>query len=106
MTIEPLSQDEYEKLLLIQIMHSKLTFQNVGYQYIDRSTLSEEDKAILSKHIKRFVEFNNFLLNKKGELTVRFQYCYDSSFTGVGYITLRELLNGFDIEKEVTNEIN
>lgn len=103
MTIELLSQEEYDTLLRIQENHPKLTFQNVGYQYIDRSTLSEEDKKsddkvreILSNHIKDFTRFDNFLLNKAGELCVRLQYHYDSSFIGVGYITLRELLNGFD----------
>lgn len=111
MTIELLTQQEYDTLLRIQKEHPKLTFQNVGYQYIDRSKLSEDDKkadeevkAILSKHIKNFREFNNFKLRENGEIVVRFQYVWDpeaTHFTGAGYITLRELFKGFDNPDEV-----
>lgn len=103
MTIELLSTEEYRDLLNLQEKYPKLTFQNKGYEYIDRDRFSEEDKEadetvkeILSKHIEGFVQFNNFLLNKKGELCVRFQYHYSPAFTGVGYITCRELFYGFD----------
>lgn len=103
MTIELLTPNEYDTLLSIQKDNPKLTFQNIGFQYINRNTFTKEEKEadkqvaeILKKHITGFVRFDNFLYNKKKELRVRFQYHYDSSFTGVGYITLRELLNGFD----------
>jgi hypothetical protein len=104
MTIELLSTDEYDTLLRIQKDRPKLTFQNVGYQYIDRSTFSEEDKkadeevqTILSKHIKDFRKFDNFRVREfSEELVIRFQYHWSAVFAGVGYITLRELLNGFD----------
>jgi hypothetical protein len=107
MTIKLLMQNEYDTLLSIQKNNPKLTFQNKGYQYIDRSTLSEDDKAadskvkeILNNHIEGFVSFDNFLTDKKGELNIRFQYKWDWRFTGVGYITVRELLNGFDENKK------
>lgn len=103
MTIYLLNQEEYNALLSIQEKHPRLTFQNVGFQYINPNTLNEGDKEalkqvsdMLNKHVEGFVKFNNFLKNKAGELVLRFQYQWSRSFTGVGYITLRELLNGFD----------
>ena len=103
MIIERLTQDEYDTLLSIQQNYPKLTFQNNGFEYIDRREFSDDEKEvdtkvseILKKHIHDFVRFDNFTFNKKGELRVRFQYHWSSFFTGVGYITLRELLNGID----------
>ena len=105
MKIKLLSKRKYTQLKSIQTKYPILTFQNVGYQYIDKSKFTEKDKVafdkvteILKLHIERFVEFNNFLFNRVGELVIRFQYHYDSSFTGVGYITLEELHKGFKDE--------
>jgi len=101
MTIQLLTQPEYEELLDIQQKCPKLTFENKGYEYINRTLFSEEDRAhdkrvadILKEHIKDFVRFDNFKVST-GEIVIRFQYHYDVSFTGVGYIKLRELLEGF-----------
>lgn len=103
MTIDPLSQEEYDTLLSIQQKCPKLTFQNVGYQYIDRSTFTEQEQSydrqvsdLLKKHIHDFIRFDNFLVSNK-ELTVRIQYHWTPAFTGVGYIKLAELLNGFEL---------
>ena len=103
MTLQLLSPDEYNLLLSIQQEYPKLTFQNNGYEYIDKKSFSEEDAQkfaevteILKNHIEGFVKFNNFLYDKQNELNVRFQYKWDTSFTGVGYLKVRELLNGFD----------
>lgn len=116
MTIELIEQAEYQKLLDIQKSNPKLTFQNDGYQYIGRNTLEEDDKnklseaeEVLRKVIKGFKEFNNFKLSEKTEeIRIRFRYDYmadwkadnefsrkPSPFTGVGYLYLDELLNGF-----------
>jgi hypothetical protein len=88
-----------------------LTSQNEGYEYIDKSKFAKEEKeafdnieAILKKHITGFHEFNNFRISRKtNELELRFQYSWTAddpdsrvSFSGVGYILLDELLNGFD----------
>lgn len=103
MTIELLSKEDYNILLNIQKKHNILTFQNKGYQYIDKSKFTQEDSEafkivseILKSHINGFVEFNNFLFDKKGELNVRIQYKWDERFTGVGYAKIDELLNGFN----------
>tara|TARA_R110002126_G_scaffold187208_1_gene335768 strand:+ start:390 stop:716 length:327 start_codon:yes stop_codon:yes gene_type:complete len=105
MTIELINKTQHKFLLKIQEEFPKLTFQNDGYQYI--KDLSEEDKEaveaielILEEHIVGFQKFNNFKLRPNGDISVRFQYDYGAggsghSFTGVGYITTDELLNGF-----------
>jgi len=119
MIITLIEQHEYDFLLDIQKRFPLLTFQNVGYEYIDKSKLSEEDKQafkqvedLLLKSIKGFSKFFNFCHNKNGELILRFDYDYKwsmidgipksvgISFIGVGYLTVRELLNGFN-NKEV-----
>lgn len=101
MTIELITKREYNKLLHRQQKYAKLTFNNVGYQYVDKSKFFEEDtKAfnevteILRKSIKGFVEFNNFLI-VNDIIRVRFQYHYDASFTEVRYLELEELYKGF-----------
>lgn len=123
MTIELLTQEEYDKLLEIQKNYPKLTFQNKGFEYINKPELSEDDKVVyakvgdmLSRHIKGFVQFNNFRIgtdriSQKEHLCVRFQYQWDADaeirtypFTGVGYLTFEELLNGVAAETEPTKE--
>ena len=107
MRIELISEEQFNFLKQVQENHEILTFQNVGYQYIDKSKFTEEDQeafdavqSILKEHIKGFSTFNNFCHNKAGDLRLRFQYDYGYDgngvhFVGVGYILLDELLNGF-----------
>lgn len=107
MTIDLIKNKEYLKLLEIQKNHHLLTFQNKGYQYINKSKFSEEDKKafeevteILSKSVRGFSEFNNFKLDKNKNIGIRLQYNYgyeegERSFYGVGYLLVSELLNGF-----------
>lgn len=106
MKIELINQTQYDRILEIQKQHPKLTFNNKGYEYIKKSELSEDDilafqevTNILKDHVIGFSEFNNFL-DTKDVIRLRFQYNYGAennttSFTGVGYIELDELLNGF-----------
>jgi len=102
MTINLISQREYDLLKSIQAKFPNLTFQNNGYEYIDKSKFSEKDRKafkivtkILSKAVVRFSEFNNFRLSKNGEIGIRFQYGWDERFTGVGYLDLVTLFEGF-----------
>jgi hypothetical protein len=108
MEITLISKKQYDKLLAIQKENEILTFQNKGYQYIDKRKFSENDKKafidvtnILKDHITGFSEFNNFKIRgPNNDITLRFQYNYGAendshSFIGVGYILLEELLNGF-----------
>jgi len=108
MTIDLLTQEEYDTLLSIQQKCPALTFQNNGYQYIDRSVFTEEEHAydkqvsdLLKSHIHDLIRFDNFLISKSGELAIRIQYRWSPAFTGVGYLKLIELLTGFE---ELTTE--
>jgi len=103
--------EEHKTLVDIQKNFPNLTFQNEGYQYINKSKFSEDDKkawskivAILSKTILGFSKFNNFRIDNKGRACIRLQYDYGASsnpkdeghpFIGVGYLRIDELLNGF-----------
>ena len=107
MKINLLSKRYHNILGGIFLKYPKLTLQNKGYQYIAKDSLSElELKAhrvveeILRKHIEGFREFNNFKTRESGEVVLRFQYKWDWKFTGVGYITVNELLKGFKDEKK------
>lgn len=103
MTIELINKEQYNRLLLLQQQHPVLTYQNTGYDNFDKSKMNDSDKEafsevteILKKAIKGFREFQNFRYSKKtNKLQIRFQYNYSPSFTGVGYLELQELLNGF-----------
>ncbi len=110
MTIELIDNEQYNRMVEIQKNHTLLTYQNTGYDYPDKSKWSDDDKKafeevqnILKKHIKGFSEFNHFKLDKNNEIRLRFQYDWSAdaeihtiSFTGVGYLYLRELHKGFD----------
>lgn len=114
MTITLVTQEVYNQLLDIYNKYPKLTLQNVGYEYIRKANLNEEEltkfkevEDILKKHIKGFSEFNNFKTNNRTqELVIRFQYDWSADaeirsipFTGVGYLYLEELLNGFRLKE-------
>lgn len=111
MRIKFISKEEHAELLSIFNSYPALTLQNKGYEYINKSKLTEEEKSkldrvteILNKSIIGFREFSNFKLsNSANEIEIRLQYNYgaeDNSmpFTGVGYILLDELLNGFETQ--------
>lgn len=117
MKITLISQEEHQTLLDVYNNYSALTLQNKGYEGINRSKFTDIEKEkdaevneILRKSICGFSVFQNFKTNNpKKELRLRFQYNWSAdwdplkdkgaqplSFTGVGYIGLHELLNGFD----------
>ena len=110
MTINLIPEREYSLLKSIQINFPNLTFQNDGYEYINKSKFSERDKKafrivsnILSKAIEGFSRLDNFRLTKKGEVQIRFQYAWDISFTGVGYLELVTLFEGFKNDEQCEN---
>lgn len=107
MKITLINKDQLNTLKTIQKEHSSLTFQNNGYEYINKSKLTDSDKkallkveSILKNHVDGFEKFNNFRLTKDNKVQIRLQYNYNydnnnSSFYGVGYLLLDELFNGF-----------
>ena len=115
MRITLISKRQYLLLKRIQQKFPVLTFNNRGYEYI-RTPFNEREQqafdkvsSILKEHIDGFVKFNNFR-DEKGYIVLRFQYYYDyekhnAGFTGVGYIKLKELLEGFEEIKKKENEV-
>jgi hypothetical protein len=117
MTITLITQEQYDRIMEIQKNYPLLTFQNEGYEYPDKSKWDEnhwnafnEMTEILSKHIKGFSKFNNFKISKKGFVMLRFQYNWtiddenkSSYFIGVGYLSVDELLEGFDKSEIIKN---
>jgi hypothetical protein len=114
MILNTITKEEHQIIVNVYENYPKLTFQNVGYQYIDKSKLNELEllgikhvEAIMHKAIKGFRRFDNFKIRKSGEVVIRFQFDWSWSrvndqiirtsipFTGVGYIGIDELLNGF-----------
>ena len=82
--------------------YPNLTFQNDGYEYINKSLLTAEElqaigeiTSILKSKIKYFTNFFNFKKRKSGELVVRFDGYYDmdsmAGFQGVYYINIKEV---------------
>lgn len=103
MEITLISNRDYELLKTIQEKYPKLTFQNNGYEYLDKREFSAEEtsafaevESILRRSITGFSKFFNFCLSKEGRIRLRFNYRWDEYFTGVGYILLDELKNGFE----------
>jgi len=109
MQITLITPDQHTQLLDICNNFPGLSLQNKGYEGLNKDKFTDEEKtkfaevtAILKKTIVGFSSFQNFKRNKDQEIQLRFQYdwtAHDRSlgvpFTGVGYILLDELLNGF-----------
>lgn len=113
MRINLVSVEDFDILMDVYTNYPKLSLQNKGYEGIDKSTFSADENSkndlvsdILKKSIIGFRSFQNFRVNpttNKPEIRFQYNYNYDGGlpFTGVGYILIEELLNGFK-EKEVT----
>jgi DNA repair ATPase RecN len=108
MKINLISQDEHKFLLDTFDKHPNLIYQNKGYDCLNWGKLTKEDRQVhkqvtelLKKTVVGFIKFNHFKLNNKGEKQIRLQYNYGAAdnsmpFTGVGYVLIDELLNGFN----------
>ena len=102
-----ITKKQHKTLQTIFDNYPNLSLQNRGYEEIDLSTLSEEEKekfkeveTILKDEILGFVRFQNFRKHPTGKCQLRFQYDYTAgdtdrtfSFIGVGYLLLEQLLN-------------
>jgi len=108
MKIELLTPEQHDQLLNIHNSFPELTLENKGYEGINRRELSDEAKeadkqvnAILKANVCGFSSFQNFCHTKDGDIRIRLQYNWGAEdntmpFTGVGYVLLSELLNGFN----------
>jgi hypothetical protein len=118
MRIKLITPEEHAELIRIQAEHPNLTYQAKGYDTPDRSKWSEEYfvahknvSDILSKSVVGFHSFTNFTVRKCGGMGIRFQYNYGAEyntmpFTGVGYLLIDELLNGFTNDELSDSEAN
>ena len=109
MTIKLITKYQHSLITEIYNKYPVLILQNKGYETITKELTEDEKKAknliaeILSEHIKGYSSFTNLRTSRKeSKIELRFQYNYSeddpqarTSFTGVGYILLDELLNGF-----------
>lgn len=118
MKITLITQRELDVLLGIQSKYPALTYQNKDFDYLDMSKLSDQEKKafhvaerIIKKSILGFRKFNNFKImthskTKNVHIGIRFQYNWSADtpgslpFTGVGYMTVRELFDGFNDEEK------
>jgi hypothetical protein len=109
MRINLISEREYQILLGIQKKYSALTYQQKGFDGPNRRTWNQKElkadkivNRILEKSIIGFRYFQNFNV-KDDKIIIRLQYNYNADgggipFTGVGYIMLDELKNGFSLK--------
>lgn len=102
MEIDLITPKEHQKLYAIYQHYPELFLQNNGYEYLNKSSFTTDVQnaydtvsEILKKYITGFVKFHNFRLSKEKQIQLRFDYLWNASFTGVGYILLDELLIGF-----------
>lgn len=111
MVIKLVDLDTYNKLVTIQKEYPALTYQNKGYDCLDKSKLSEKEvevfnevSDVLKEYIEGFSEFNHFTTSVSGTIKLRFQYNWNHHepdklpFIGVGYLELETLLKGFNNE--------
>jgi len=86
----------YETLIKIQKEFPELTFDNNGYEYLDKEVKERHKEQIdliseiLKKEINGFVRFDNFKPRKNGTFDVRVQYYWDINFKGVGYFNIED----------------
>ena len=105
-----MSPEVYSELLQLYNDFPIITYQNKGYDNINRYKLNEEEQQadervgeILKKHIHSFVRFQNFSLDKSGGIRVRLQYRWSELFTGVGYVPIEDFIEGFE-EAQTSND--
>lgn len=103
--IRYITEEEYKKLINLS-KESKLISDNKGNyyhadpQYGNNPLYKDSDviwiNNLLRTIISNFVSFSNFI--EKEPNVLRLQYKWSEGFTGVGYVTIEELKNGFKIK--------
>ena len=89
------SKAYYDRLVVLKEQFPALTFSNRGYENLSNKVKEahkapiEEITIILRDSLKGFSRFQNFINRKDGSWSIRLQYEWDASFTGVGYFDSR-----------------
>lgn len=101
MTIKLISQDTYDELESLARDYPDLVFQNEGYEYLkaevteSRAVQISRISEILKDHVSGFVKFFNFKNSREHGLVLRFDFLWAPWFTGVGYLPIAHLKDGF-----------
>lgn len=96
----------YNKLKEIQANYPQLTYIAKGYDGLSREIKEahkeqiSEITGLLKSLFSDFRSFQNFTPSKDNKFTIRCQFAYDASFTGVHYLTE----NDFNIESHETSK--
>lgn len=96
-----ITQEEYERLLTLSQREDLQSDNKENYYHAERLKDDEDVKwvnALLTEVIEDFASFSNF--RKDNPDWIRLQYAWGPHFTGVGWIKLTELRDGFPSETE------
>ena len=111
MRIELCTPEIHAELVALFDDHPELCFQNNGYEYLspdvraDKAEQIARIEEILKAHVAGFFRFFNFKMSEDKGIVMRFDYDWGATsgmhFTGVGYLGVDELLNGFEKKEEI-----
>jgi hypothetical protein len=109
MTIHLINQELFNRIEQIQKEFPLITYEDSTWSSRPNKRgwsdeyheAFKEVEEILRAHITGFSSFTNFQFSKEKGVRLRFQYNWTADggglpFTGVGYLWLTELLNGFN----------
>lgn len=89
------SEKHYKRLVELKKQYPELTYDNKGYDTLPKKIVESHSEQIaeitliLQSSLKGFSKFQNFKPKKDDTWTIRLQYAYSPSFTGVGYFDSR-----------------
>jgi len=93
-----ITQEEYEKVVEISKRSDLITDNDRAYYHAENMK-EDEDVIYMNTLLKQVVEgfrsFSNF--TKANHENIRIQYAWDERFVGVGWITITELRDGFEV---------
>lgn len=100
-----ITQEEYEMLKAFSQQERLQSNNKSNYYHAENMEDDLAVKAIntlLREVIEDFVSFSNFV--KSNPVSIRLQYEWDERFTGVGWVTIDELRDGFAVEEDAGPE--
>ena len=100
-----ITEEEYLKVKEISSRNDLIT-DNVESYFHAENMKDDQDVVYMNNLLKEvvedFVSFSNF--TQANPNNIRIQYRWGETFTGVGWITIDELKDGFLVIKEKTSE--
>lgn len=92
-------ESNYKRLQEIKENFPQLTYVARGYDGLSREIKEahkeqiNEVTEILQSEFSEFRSFQNFTPKKDGNFSLRCQFAYDESFTGVHYLTEKDFID-------------